>query len=400
MRRIIALLLSITLLPSCDLARPFIWNRKIHAADEAIARKIETLHLARLRTPPMKPIEPRTQVVVRAGGIDVYNAALVADLWDSRLRPLAGRLEKGYMERMLLTQEKVVILSAGKLRASDLRDGPAGFMIEPLFEALSKAGEIEESYSELVAKELRGELYLPGRLGVLIEESIPYETAAKVLYTAGQAEYGSYQLIAAGPDGLQAVPLEAPKFCEASSPAKTAGAEDPGAKKSILEALGSSPMGGAQCAEPAMHIGAKGIMVLAMSGSPDIGCKIVNKQEPLDLKDGAEAAQQESMPFWHNVVMLGPHKECPSVPRQDGKLDLPGLRDLLLAMKAMAPGCQEGIVSASFEIRWGEVISVMETAMADGGFTQLMLAVTIEDEENAEACAQGIQPLQLKPGAP
>ena len=110
-----------------------------------------------------------------------------------------------------------------------------------------------------------------------------------------------------------------------------------------------------------------------------------------DLFDGPES------PDWGGRAMLGPEKACPSVPRKNGKLDLPGLAALIAEVKKMAPGCSGALVGASPSIPWHEIANVMATVKFTADSENLVMSVPFEEEKfDVEACAEGLRPSEVE----
>lgn len=90
----------------------------------------------------------------------------------------------------ILVDQKVVtrLDDKGDITSKDLPEGPQGYLIQPLFDALdSKASyykQIEEG----------GGTKFDGRIAIVADRGTTYRTLFKILYTVGRAEFGLFRL--------------------------------------------------------------------------------------------------------------------------------------------------------------------------------------------------------------
>jgi hypothetical protein len=272
-----------------------------------------------------------------------------------------------------------------------------------------------------------------------IDENAPFEVISRVLYTAGQAEYGSYRFVVETPDGKRVIPVEAPKYGLAVK----------------HDSKDDEP---SDCAEPQAVIREKGIMLYAMrgftgggaytglvemkmDGTKDFGDVLGSGKleaddkedeevkEPLPAEPGGDDLKfkevdektlkkiehelnkgkgllvmlgvkedEPELKDWHGKVMLGPDRACPSVPRKSGKLDLKALAVLIEEVRKMAPGCSQALVSASPFIPWHEMAAVMVTVKVKAGFENLLMTVPSDEGKfDPKTCAEGIRPGAARP---
>jgi len=128
-----------------------------------------------------------------------YSASSTAvTLTDDLLLPVSDSQQKieeairVTVSRKEITVEdrKVCDLVNGTVDPSFKRDGDAGYFITPLFNGL----QIEVKRLEEIAR-LNPRVTFKGRIIVIAHKAITYRLLTEVLYTAGQAKLGSFQLL-------------------------------------------------------------------------------------------------------------------------------------------------------------------------------------------------------------
>lgn len=92
------------------------------------------------------------------------------------------------VSKIVVNDKAVAEVSDGKVDPNDKRDGPQGFFITPLYDALVDAADNEKKIAQ----------YNPARTFkgiaiVLADKQIPYRLLSEVMYTAGQAEFGNFK---------------------------------------------------------------------------------------------------------------------------------------------------------------------------------------------------------------
>lgn len=95
---------------------------------------------------------------------------------------------------LLVEQKLVANLQNGRLESKDLPDGKTSYLIQPLYNAL------ENEASRLKRIDEFGGAQFSGRVAIIADKSMSYETLFKVLYTAGRAEFGSFKLFVQKPE--------------------------------------------------------------------------------------------------------------------------------------------------------------------------------------------------------
>jgi len=340
------------------------------------ARAVEAdLAPARTKGRPMWGIH--TRIVVRADGIGVDQADLVAS-WPRELRAELG-------------PRAIAAPRAQRLRAFVPTSGdPRSLLLPQLHVALQKAVRLEK---EIGLRD--SERSFDGAVEVDLARDAPYGIVAKVLYTAGQAEYSRWHLRLRGrtdsPVGLE---IEAPR-------------------------IGHDPDHGPTCAAPIVEMGTTGILVTAGSDGPP---RMVNRAATAAHADLAKAMDQAVAgvlrdsavgsaaipapppavpaappssaapvePAWMGAVMLGPAGACPSVPLRDGRHDLPALLSLLREMERMAPGCRGAVVSTADATRFEDLAGVLETVQVESPFGTLQLGLVMDVAP--PRCEGGVRP--------
>jgi biopolymer transport protein ExbD len=92
---------------------------------------------------------------------------------------------------ILVEGEPVAAVKRGAVDASDKRDGMSGYLIEPLFSELQK----HATRLKKIEKMTGGKMTFDGRLKLVIDHRTPYRLVSEVLYSAGQAEFGSFRFV-------------------------------------------------------------------------------------------------------------------------------------------------------------------------------------------------------------
>lgn len=128
-----------------------------------------------------------------------YSASSTAvTLTDDLLLPVSDSQQKieeairVTVSRKEITVEdrKVCDLVNGSVDPSFKRDGDAGYFITPLFNGL----QIEVKRLEQIAR-LNPRVTFKGRIIIIAHKAITYRLLTEVLYTAGQAKLGAFQLL-------------------------------------------------------------------------------------------------------------------------------------------------------------------------------------------------------------
>jgi biopolymer transport protein ExbD len=72
-------------------------------------------------------------------------------------------------------------------------DQVEGYLVKPLYDALMQKADYFKRIEEF------GGSQFEGKVAILADESVAYETVFKVLYTAGRAEFGLFKLFVQKP---------------------------------------------------------------------------------------------------------------------------------------------------------------------------------------------------------
>jgi biopolymer transport protein ExbD len=99
--------------------------------------------------------------------------------------------------REILLDQKVVTTldERGQIREEDLPEGPAGYLIAPLYDTLENRADYFKRIEEF------GGTQFVGRIAIVADKTTNYRTLFKVLYTAGRAEFGLFKLFVQKPAG-------------------------------------------------------------------------------------------------------------------------------------------------------------------------------------------------------
>jgi len=91
-------------------------------------------------------------------------------------------------DAVLVDQRIVTELDQGRIRPEDLPEGPGGYLIKPLYDAL------EQRASHFKSIERYGGSQFVGRVALVADKGTPYGLLFRVLYTCGRAEFGRFKL--------------------------------------------------------------------------------------------------------------------------------------------------------------------------------------------------------------
>lgn len=91
-------------------------------------------------------------------------------------------------EAILVDQKLVAQLDNGAINAEDLPEGPGGYLVKPLYDAL----EARSAYFKRI-EEFGGTQFV-GRIALVADKDTPYGVIFRVLYTCGRAEFGRFKL--------------------------------------------------------------------------------------------------------------------------------------------------------------------------------------------------------------
>lgn len=97
-------------------------------------------------------------------------------------------------ENEILVDSKVVTtLDNGLIRPEDLPEGPAGYLIKPLYDVLEARADHLKRIEEF------GGSQFVGRIAIIADKGTTYRTLFRILYTAGRAEFGQFKLFVQKP---------------------------------------------------------------------------------------------------------------------------------------------------------------------------------------------------------
>lgn len=129
---------------------------------------------------------------------------------------MARRLKEPQASRR---RSKVIEVIEGRVDPSLKKDRMASsYLILPVFERLKEAATEQQKYARIYK-----ELKFTGRLTLLLDKTVPFRLLSEVMYTAGQADFGKFDLAvcaSSSPPGkctLRYFPLTPPTFTSKSS---------------------------------------------------------------------------------------------------------------------------------------------------------------------------------------
>jgi hypothetical protein len=101
------------------------WETRVEETGVAMDKSLVNLNLAGVDDAAgLEPARPSTIIAVGRSEIFVFNAALVRQWWNEVLARDVGSLDEELLAALFLEKTKTLDLSRGKLKASDLKDGP------------------------------------------------------------------------------------------------------------------------------------------------------------------------------------------------------------------------------------------------------------------------------------
>ena len=106
----------------------------------------------------------------------------------AELKPSESATITVTLNNILVNDGPVMSLEEGKVVESDLSGG--GFMIDPLFQKLTD--EVEHQKKVL---RFRKDKEFTGIVTIIADRHIPFDLLSKVMYTAGQAEFGKFKFM-------------------------------------------------------------------------------------------------------------------------------------------------------------------------------------------------------------
>ena len=110
----------------------------------------------------------------------------------SKLSP-QDAVQVAISSKVILVNDKMVArIKNGRVPAEFKKDNnPAQLFITPLYDALKAESEKQKMFARYNKK--KKELQFKGPLTIIGDKRTPFRLLTEVLYTAGQAEYGSYK---------------------------------------------------------------------------------------------------------------------------------------------------------------------------------------------------------------
>lgn len=98
-------------------------------------------------------------------------------------------------EAIMVDNRVVANLDNGMVRPEDLPEGPGGYLVKPLYDALESRSAYFKKIEEF------GGTQFAGRVALVADKGTPYGVVFRVLYTCGRAEFGRFKLFVQKPAG-------------------------------------------------------------------------------------------------------------------------------------------------------------------------------------------------------
>jgi biopolymer transport protein ExbD len=95
---------------------------------------------------------------------------------------------------ILVDQKLVARFQAdGNFSPDDLPEGPNGYLVQPLYDALQARSDHYKRIEEFGGSQFQGSI------AVIADKNMPYAIIFRVLYTAGRAEFGRFKMFVQKP---------------------------------------------------------------------------------------------------------------------------------------------------------------------------------------------------------
>ena len=88
---------------------------------------------------------------------------------------------------ILVGDKHVVDVKDGEVDKSRKKGGEVGFLITPLFDALTEEAQHQKNIAKISGAEF------DGTVAVIADKDVPYRLLTEVMYTAGQAEFSKFK---------------------------------------------------------------------------------------------------------------------------------------------------------------------------------------------------------------
>ncbi len=91
-------------------------------------------------------------------------------------------------DTLVLDHKPITKMNNGEPLIEDLPEGPNGYLIKPLYDALVARADYFKQIEQY------GGTPFKGQVAVIADKSMSYKTLFKILYTVGRAEFGLFRL--------------------------------------------------------------------------------------------------------------------------------------------------------------------------------------------------------------
>lgn len=266
---------------------------------------------------------------------------------------------------VLVDDQRVVDLRDGRVDPSNKHDGEQGFLILPLFDALTESVMHQRMLRSKRASDRPNEPVGPSTAVIAADVSTPFRTLIEVMFTGGQAELLDYQMLASSPaDRVRAI-----QHC---GPLPGRRADRPpcfGRTRPAAVAPGS--IAGASRRPPVkVVITEEGFEVIRMKASP-ISAADPGHPPPVDagVTDGGTVEERDETVLAEVALKDGWPRSCPSGTVTSGRAvpprcayDFEALRRSLARVKRQRPGAESIVITAQDAIPLDTVTGVIDAA--------------------------------------
>ena len=129
---------------------------------------------------------------VSSSNINVENLVLPHSTTELRVEEALSLM---VTKEAILVDQKVVtrLVGGSNIDPADLPEGPSGFLIKPLYDALDGHKDRLKKIADF------GGSGFEGRVAVIADKTLPYGVLFRILYTCGRAEFGRFKLFVQKP---------------------------------------------------------------------------------------------------------------------------------------------------------------------------------------------------------
>jgi biopolymer transport protein ExbD len=353
---------------------PFVLDDAVHRLDRDVLEGVELPSIAYDTTDAP---EPGVLLVVGPDGIQMsqhlYLAAWAADgqprpdsreAFDDARDDLLDELEDVDADDLILEPTRVTPLDKGRVSPEELEGPSSSLFVKSLFDTLTDATNAYERTARIMGEPV------VKRAILAVDESTPWKTLTRLLYTLGQVGYGEFQFVVRTDDGsTERMTLSSPRIGMARA--------DGGAPTESI------------CARTMAHVYADGVNLTLEEGRHGANVSTPNVDLETLESDKPEASNEtDEPPTWVGAVLVESEGACPTA----GPGDDDALRRVVNGFEA-AEYCRthlgdgaltRAVLSAEADIPFGRALAVM-SALRSTDALDAVLAGVAPDEEDGSA---------------